>query len=185
MSTTIKPRSAQVVIYQGDDLQRLGELRRAADIAQRMVDEFKQSGTARGGDAPSAEDEKAAYNAFVEEAAERAVVIEVHALGRKQFRSLMAAHPPRKVDGDEGKHVVHEDDAGYDVNMDDFPAPFLAASIAEPTFPTPADCERFLDDLADGDFDRVFSTAYWLNRAPGADPQSSKFSLGPPSLTAI
>ena len=34
----LKPREAEVLIYQGDDLARLAELRQAAEVAQRRVE---------------------------------------------------------------------------------------------------------------------------------------------------
>lgn len=188
MSTTIKPRSAQVVIYQGDDLQQIAELRQDADVKQRIADEAARNTNRRAGDdeTPVADAQAArdAYDAFVDEAAERAVVVELHALGRKQFQSLMLAHPPRKVPDDEGKQVTHDDDAPYEVNVETFAEPFLSfidpkdgrRTIASPEFATQDECVAWLDDLSEGDFDKLFATAYLLNRMPGADPKASRFS---------
>ncbi len=181
----LKPRTATVPIYQGDDLERLADLRRTAEHAQRVVDEQARSGAPRrvGEEIASADAEKAAYDAFVAEAAERAVSVELRALGRKAFRELVADHEPRQVKDDEGKDVDHEDDAGWGVNTETFPMALLAYSdgevrtITAPDFPSSAKVREFLDDeISEGDFDRLWQTAYYLNRAPGADPKASRYS---------
>lgn len=177
MSTTIKPRTASVVIYQGDDLERLAELRRDVSVAERS-EEGRSRRLGDGSDAAAARD---AFDAFVDEAAERAVEVEVTALKRRQFRSLMAEHPPRKVSGNDGEEI-HPDDAGYDVNVDTFSEAFLPLSITAPTFDTPADRDDFLDGLSEGDYERIFTTAYFLNRAPGGDPKATRYS--PASLSS-
>lgn len=195
--STIKPRTAEVVIYQGDDLARLSELRQAAESARRAVaahESATNDGSARMGDAPSAEAEQDAYDAFVDEAAERAVIVRVHAIGRRRFRDLMAAHPPREVeatrtdaDGVERKVTeTHEDDAPYDVNTDTFPDALLTfvdddddtiRTIAAPEFASAAKRKAFVeDDLSDGDFETLWTTAYFLNRSPSADPKSVRYS---------
>ena len=182
--STIKPRTTSVVIYQGDDLERLGELRREAEIAQRAVDEAADK-PRRMGDAPTAQAERDAYDAFVEEAAERATVIEIRSIGRKRFRDLLADHPPRMVKDAEGKDVTHEDDSLFEVNMETFPDALLTyvsgdvRTIVAPTFPTSTDLREFVDnDLAYGDFDRLFTTAYMLNKAEGVDPKGTRYSSG-------
>ena len=104
--TDLKPRTATVVIYQGDDLATLADLRTAADIAERKADadlrvaqaRARVDGPRRAGD-PTPEDPQIAYDAavkpsqdaydaFVDEAAERATVVTLQAIGRKAFRSL-------------------------------------------------------------------------------------------------
>ena len=181
MSTTITPRTATCVIYQGDDLERLAELRREVDVAQRQAEQASKAPRRGGDEIPSAQAAQDAYDAFVDEAAERAVEVHVTALRRKRFRKLMAEHPPRKVDGEKGKEP-HPDDEVYDVNVETFGEVFLPLSITSPAFDTPDDLEDFIDELSDGDYDRVFSTAYWLNRAPGGDPKATRYS--PASLNS-
>lgn len=180
MSTTIKPRTASVVIYQGDDLERLAELRRDVDVAERA----EEGRGRRIGDDSGAQEARDAFDAFVDEAAERAVEVEVTALKRRQFRSLMAEHPPRKVAGEDGQET-HPDDAGFDVNVETFAEAFLPLSITAPTFDTPADRDDFLDGLSDGDYERIFATAYWLNRTPGGDPKAARYSPASLSSDAI
>jgi len=202
MSTTITPRTASVLIYQGDDLERLSELRRAAELARVKHDDAKaavraeQRAATRIGDGPSAESEsevvattevltaaQSAYDEFVEGAAERAVEVRVKALGRRPFRSLMAEHPARKVKDAEGKESTHEDDE-LGVNVEEFPDPLAKASLVDPTFDTPADRDAFLDNLSEGDFERLWQAAYWLNRSPGGDPKELRYSALPPSSPA-
>jgi hypothetical protein len=164
----IKPRSASVVVYQGDDLERIAELRRKAETALRNAEEAKKRPRRGGDEIPSAQAEQDEYDAFVLEAAERATVIEINHLPRKVFRGLMAEHAPR-----EG----NDDDEPYGVNMETFAEVFLHKSIVAPEFDTRDECVAFLDDLSEGDFDKLFGAAYFLNRIPGADPKDFLYSV--------
>lgn len=176
--TSIKRRSATVVIYQGDDLERLSELRREVSVAEARVQESIGRPRRGGDEDPRAglSAAKEAFDAFVNEAAERAVEVHLQAMGRKPFRTLLAEHPARKVEDDEGKQVDHEDDADYGANTETMFEPLLKASITEP-----ADLD--LDDLSDGDAGRLFASAFWLNRSPGGDPKEQRFSPSTPSST--
>lgn len=178
----LKPRTASVVIFQGDDAEQAANLRRAVLIAQRNADSEAKESRRIGDDLPAAEALVAAqaeYDEFVDEAAERAVVIELTALKRARFRSLLAEHRPRDK---------NEDDEAYGVNMDDFPGPFLRESVSDVTVGEeslpPSQFQDLIEDLAEGDFERVFASAYWLNRAPGADPRDARSSSAPRSSVA-
>ena len=186
--STLKPRVTTVLLYQGDDYEQLGMLRRQAELAERLESDKKAA--ARHGDATSAQDAKDAYDAFVDVAASRAVEVHLRAIGRRRFRTLMEEHPPRKVTM-EGVERSHEDDAAYDVNTTSFPDALLTyidpgnrevRTIVAPAFPTSAECQVFLDDeAADGDYEKLWQAAYWLNRSVGADPKAARFSLGSPT----
>lgn len=193
--TSIKPRTASVVIYQGDDLATLGELRQAAEVAGRQ-----EGGGNRLGDAKPGQDERDAYDAAVIEAAERAVTVEILAIGRKRFRDLLAEHPPRQVDatttGEDGNESTaketHPNDAGFEVNTATFSDALLTfidgnvRTIAQPEFSTRAAVQAFLDDeLADGDYESIWMAAYWLNRGPSADPLGSRYSSASQKSSAI
>jgi hypothetical protein len=209
--STLKPRTNTIPIYQGDDTERLSELRMAVAVAERQAEikrqqwSDSQGGPRRVGDKPavSAEDVQAAdaavqaaedaFDAFVDEAAERAVEVVVRAIGRRRFRDLVAAHPQRMVKGDDGKESPHPDDYGYGVNVETF-APALLGfaeagedgvrTILAPESATKSGkaLEDFLDDdLTDGDYEKVFQVAYWINRAPGSDPKELRYS---PSISA-
>lgn len=193
--STLKPRTATIPIYQGDDAEHLAELRMAVAVAERQAMQ-SQGAPRRGGDDDPAEAVKAAqaaYDAFVDEAAERAVEVVVRAIGRRRFRDLVAAHPPRTTKNDEGKDVTHEDDEHLGVNVETF-APALL-TFAEPgedgvrTVIAPAEAVKsptalrdFLDDdVTDGDYEKLFTVAYWINRASGSDPKELRYS---PSTSA-
>lgn len=188
--STLKPRTATIPIYQGDDSERLAELRMAVAIAERQAAMATNGPRRRGDDVPS-DDVKAAqdaYDAFVDEAAERAVEVIVRAIGRRRFKELVAAHPAREVDGEDGKKVTHPDDVEYGVNVETFaPALLTFAESGEEGVRTivgpdevtksPTALRDFLDDeVTEGDYERIFVTAYWINRAPGSDPKELRFS---------
>src|SRR5690349_15962520 len=107
-------RKATIPIYDGDDFERLAELRREVDIAERKVltESARETVAAprRAGDEisnPVAEAERAAqaardaFDAFVDEASERAETWVIAPIGHEEFRALLREHPPRKVDGED------------------------------------------------------------------------------------
>lgn len=180
--THLKPRSATKVLYQGDDMSQLAELKRAVDVAKRRA---SLDGAARIGDAgepAEVTEAQKAFDEFLGEAADRALTVVLQSIGRRRFRDLVAAHPPRQVDSDpddEGKthKVEHPDDAGYGVNTETFATALLAyrdgdfVTIAEPKLSV-SELERFVDDeLADGDYEQMWVDAYMLNRGPSGDPK--------------
>lgn len=224
--STIKPRTTSIVIYQGDDMATLAELRRAAENAQTFADRAESELEAarevaaadlRAGDSiedaidardkaeAEAKERQDEYDAFLDEAAERAVTVVLHAIGRKRFRDLMSEHAPRKVkvkddpevEGGEPveREVDHPDDAGYGVNTETFPMALLTfidgespevRTIVEPEFSSVKAVRDFLDnDLAEGDFPGMWAAAYYLNRMPSADPKASRYSAERRSSAAI
>jgi hypothetical protein len=109
------PRKASVVLYDGGDMERIAELKRAADRAERGGSPL------RAGDVSPAAEALAVLRAFVAEAAERAEVWTVESIGHGEFRALLADHPPRT--DDKGEPVA--DDAAFGVNTDTFPMALL------------------------------------------------------------
>lgn len=181
----IKPRTATVPIYQGDDMERIAELRMAAESAQHRAKQAAESGSRRMDD-DAGSVEKAAYDAFVIEAAERAVMVRLRAIGRGRFRDLLLEHPARQVDGPDGKET-HPEDVAYEANVTTLPDALLTfvdadadvRTIEAPEFSTRKACQDFLDnECAAGDFDKLWMTAYWLNAAPSADPKDGLYSIG-------
>lgn len=156
MTPMIKPRTAEVIIYQGDDLAQLAELRQAADVAAR------QAGPGRIGDDTAAHTAARAYDDFVTQAAERAVTVGLSQLPRRQWRRIRDTHPPR-----EG----NEDDRGAGFDVDAIGEELIPASITAPAFAGEADRETFLDSLAEADWERLLWTAVSLNAQPVADPK--------------
>lgn len=155
---TLSARTTRIPLYQGDDLARIESLR--ADVERAKL---TSTGSARlGDDGSDVATAKAALAAACEEAEPRAVIVVVKALGRRQWRSLVATHPVR-----EGE----KEDEALGVNAESFPDALVPPSIAEPEWPTPADRDAFLDALSDADFNRIFRAAFVLNRVPADDPK--------------
>lgn len=182
----LKPRTTTVAIYQGDDLEHLAELYRAVERAEAAVKAAKGAPSREGDPVLTAQAERDAYDAAVDEAAERAVSVVLTTIGRR-FRGLLAEHPARTTEVD-GKVEAHEDDVTFGVNTETFPLALLSynddgkrTTTLDPAV-SDAEVTAFLDDASDGDFERLWQTAYWLNRAPGSDPKDSKFSTASPRL---
>lgn len=149
--STIQPRTAVITIYQGDHLDRIRHLERKYEAALKAE-----------GDAPrvlsdesQASSLAALHEALVAEAEESAIDVTVTALGRRAWRALVAEHPAR--DG-------NKNDAAAGVNEDTFKDALVSAS---------ADlAEDDLDQISDVDFDRLYFTAFALNRVPADDPKA-------------
>ena len=154
---TIEPRSAQVTIYQGDYLDRIRHLEQKAEAAAKA----EAGASATLDEASEALDLVEQHDALVKEAEQSALHVRVRALGRKAWKALVADHPPR------------EDNAGdkaMGVNEETFKDELVAASIVEPAM-TDGERADFLDAVSDVDFDRLYYSAFALNRAPGGDPK--------------
>jgi hypothetical protein len=158
----LRPRTTSVTIMQGDDIDTMADLQQAVRIAQQRV--ASTTANPRIGDTPdpSVAEALTQMNEFIESAADRAVVIELQALSKTAFRELVAQHPARK----DAEGALLPDDAAYGVNVDTFASPFLAASATDAEIG-----EEWFDQLAEGDFDRCFDAAFWLNRSRSADPK--------------
>lgn len=157
--TVIQPRTSVVTIYQGDYLDRIQHLERKAQAAREAADA-----------APRMNDEVPDYlrlaeehDALVQEAEESAVRITLRALRRSEWKALVAEHPPR--DGNKG-------DAAVGVNELTFKDALVPASIIEPA----EFGEDDLDCLSDADYDRLYYTAFALNRGSVAAPKASLVS---------
>ncbi len=218
--STIKPRSASVVIYQGDDFPVMAELRQAAGVADRFADQAQaevdrladrlkrsQSGS-RLGDADEslmaaldvarevaearkaeAQERRDAYDAFIPEAAERAVEVVVQSIGNRRFRELLLQHPPRKVTAPDGEQSVHEDDAPHGANVTTYPDALLRfidaedperRTIASPQMTRKALTDFLEDEISAGDFESLWLTAHSLNRGVGVDPFLTTYSAPSP-----
>lgn len=182
----LKPRTATVVLYQGDDLEQLADLRREVAFAEHAAEQAAK-GPRRGGDEiPSADAEKAAYDAFVTVAAERAVEVHLEAIGSLRFNALVQEHEPRVERDEKNKPHIADADADYGVNTLTFPRALLTFADGDRrTITGPdevlADVGDFVDDMSAGQLDTLFDAAYWLNRTRGVDPKVTMFSTGSPS----
>ncbi len=181
--TSIKPRTARVVIYQGDDLARLSELDEAVARAEeavkrvereparpRMMHEADLAVPARAALVKA----RADRDEFAAEAEVRGVAVHLHALPRRTWRSLMRDHGARE--GDEGDKVLG-------VNMETLPDALLPLSIDAAASGIDGGLDEFLDSLADFDYyDRLFLQAFALNRGSApADPTRRLLSAGSPT----
>ena len=194
-----------ITIYDGDDRAELQRLRVEAAVAESRYDDASNRqafAPRRAGDEVEAEPlrraweaAQAAFDAFVDEAAERATEVEVRHLGRRRFRSLRLAHPPRthqvERDGDMVVEPVPED-AQYGFNTDTFPLALLTyvdpddpevRTITKPRKSQAALLSWLDDDLSEGQFDELWTGAYKENAGgSGPDPRLLKFSGAPPTF---
>lgn len=194
--TGIKPRTARVVVYQGDDLARLAEYDEAVTRAEVALHVAER----KAKDAPSGvprallevpeeqhelmaarsqhEDAVAERDLFAEEAEARGVVVALRSLPRKDWRRLRNAHPPR-----EG----NQEDEAFDCNVDSLPDEAIPASVdaGESTIPG-GDTEAFLDSLSSHDYyQRLFMTVLALNVGGAvADPKLRVGSANNPTSPA-
>ena len=178
-------------LYQDDDQPRLAELANAVTLAEQSA---SRSAARLGDDEPPAavEAAKRAYNAFIDEIAERTFVVRLRVIGSRRFRDLLLAHPPRMVpkvspappaEGETvvvaaPEMVVHEDDRGWGVNTETFPRALIAFSdgevstIVSPTFKSDAERKAFVDDeLSDGELVQMWIVAHERNRGGSTDPK--------------
>lgn len=180
MSASLKPRTTTVVLFQGDDLDKIR-------AAQAKVEEATSAAMSTGapkrlGDSPSVVAAVEQYDAFMDECAARGVSIELQAVGRKVWRDILAKHAPRKVtvkddDGVETE-VPHPDDEGWGFNYETLADDLVPASVVDKT----SFDEAFLDSLADGDWSKLYSAAVLLNQGAGPDPTLRlRTRLGPTS----
>jgi hypothetical protein len=164
MSDTIRARTARVKIYQGDDLAEIAALDRAARSARGSGQDSASMLMADQAEWFRLAQE---HDALVDEAEKRVTVVVLRALGRRQWRELVEKHPPR---------TGNETDAAVGVDESTFPDVIVPACMVEPVHATDVDREAFLDSLSSADFDRLYLTAFSLNRAQGADPKASLVS---------
>lgn len=181
MTTTLKPRTTTVLIFQGDDLDPISE--HAADVERTVT----SAANLRLGDDPEVTASAKAFDDLMDAANERAVKVPLAALGRRAYRKLFNDHPPRMVPNDEGVLMPHVEDAQRGFNRETFGDDLIPVSIhlgrlgddsderagiirsvTEGTYSPPADIVDFVDDLADGDYSRVYVAAVNLNQSPGA-----------------
>jgi hypothetical protein len=156
-SPTIKPRTSTVVIHQGDYLDEIRHLEdqiaaaQAAESGPRTLDEI-----------PASQALIERHDALVAEAEAEAITVKVRNLGRRTYHDLKVKHPPR--DDKPG-------DANLGCNEDTFFDELVPLSLVAPSFDTTTDLERFLEDLAPIDWERVKLAAFRVNEVATADPK--------------
>lgn len=163
----IEPRIWKHTILQGDDEEKLRELRAAH---QRAKAQSSDAPLTVGEVDPVAEAARVA-NEFADEAEKRGVTITMRAVGRKKWRELVEAHPPQEGD---------EEDRKAGVNLDAFAEALVPACIAGPTF-SEGEMTDFLDALTPAQFDLLALAAWNLHKNLGADPKERLGSSPAPS----
>lgn len=156
------------------DLIRDGKLRRAefaACMDPDLVDEHERLTAERAEELARAADSfaggsrapeiQAQIDGLLEEMEAATVTLVLQALPRRRYRALIDQHPPRKdADG-----VVVPRDARLGVHYDDFFAALVRASIVEPDLDAET-VDLLLDErLSDGQWERLTTIAWNLNRA--------------------
>lgn len=179
----IEPRIWKHTFLQGDDEETLRTLRAEADRLER---EMERKAPRKGQsseprlmgepdpytEAKSRYEAKAAEaDAFAAEAEPRGVTVVLRSVGRKRWRELVAANPPR-----EG----NEEDAKAGFNLDDFPEALVPACITslggeERSF-SEGEMADFLDSLTPAQFDLLATAAYQLHNNLGANPKERLLS---------
>lgn len=180
-------RATEVIpLYSGDDWATLEELRMDAVAADTRLEQAQKSPNRLGGNGgdlkAAAEEAWRIHDEFVDEAAERAEEVVVQSLGRRAFRDLRLAHKPRTtsrlVEGEQTEIPVAEDGL-YGINVETFPDALLSyiseddhdeRTILQPKFNGKAELQKWLDDeLSEGQYDTIWTTAYGLNRRGALD----------------
>lgn len=204
------PKKTVPILVDGDQ-ERLDELDRAVQVAARKVQAATLRAKAdagaplRGGDEVPAEDiSKAeatlqaaqdAFDAFLDEAAERAEDWVLESIGHEEFRNLLKDNPARMVtktkeDGTTSEEIDPEDKA-WGVNTETLPK--LLLLFADPEDPDirtvaevkagrtniakdPGALRKRVKRLSEGQFDKLWVEALLLNRAGVSDPKFNRFS---------
>lgn len=185
--TAIKPRTARVVIYQGDDIAHLAELDEAVKRAEVAVRRAERSIAVRTLASPDPATEArdaheaavVARNDFAADAETRGVAVVMHAQPRKSWRDLMEQHPARSEDEHPEDHVIGP------CNIESLPDVLLPMSIDREQSTIEGDTVEFLESLSDYDYyDRLFLTAFTLNRGSAAADPTQRLASGTSQTSA-
>ena len=190
-----------VPIYADGDRERLRELEAAVEVAKRNA-KAKANVSQRGGDTSPDEEVKAAeaaYDAFLDEAAERAEGWGLDHIGFREFRQLLKDHPPRTTtetakDGS-AEEKTDPIDALWGVNTEEFPEKLLLFVDSEDSdvrtvvelkqgnvniAKNPEKLRKRIRRLSEGQFDALWTKAFLLNKAGVNDPKLERFSPATP-----
>lgn len=192
MTELLKRPMLTIPLFQGADLAKVDELRAELMAAAqttvagptRLLSDTEPSGNEELKAAAMAHDD------FVREAEGRAVMIEIVALQRKQWRALEDAHPARTVtrtvkDEDGAEQSVeepHEQD-GLGFNFKTIADDLVTASVVlvkqdgSVQFASEGERNAFLDDLSDPHFNALYAGALKLNTEGSQVPKAGGSSL--------
>lgn len=186
-----------VPIYADDDQERLNELHRAVLVAERNAKANALQNLRIGDDAEGDAELKrveAEYDAFLDEAAERAEAWVLQSIGYRAFRDLLKAHPPRMVtkeaeDGTTTDEVDLEDE-DWGVNTETFPEELLfyldpdnsdnrtvlELEVDGRDISTDvAAVRKRVNRLSEGQFKALWVNAFTLNKAGVSDPKFNRY----------
>lgn len=170
---TVAPRRATILLYQGDDRERLEQL--LADIEGKSATAAAAPARMADTDTDVAEAVEA-YNAFLPEAEARATKVVVQAIGNRKWRRLRNEHTKPGEDGGDGE-VDMEAFSDALLTFADDANPEMR-TIAEPRFDHPGKLDAFLDSLSEADYNRLFTAAYAVNYTAGvSDPKALDVSV--------
>lgn len=156
----------------GDYPTRLNDALAAFQAAEQ--DEQKNGrGQLLQGEKSSAEILADEYNALKAEAkadaAEKRRIVTLRALGRKQWRPLKEAHPPRTEDVDED---TAKGDRLAGVNTDSVEEDLVFASISDPKFESRDEFDAWAEELSVGEWNVLVGAAWRLVNVAQYDPKS-------------
>ena len=187
--TALKVRTTTVVLFQGDDLDPIEALRQKAaeagvrhENAHRLAENQAAAPRRVSEGAETLDELKAAstsltaaakaYDDFMVEATERGESVELQAVGRKRWRDLLKAHPPRKhtIVGPDGVPTEVDDDVDgmWGFNYETLCDELVPESVVDKAKYT----AEWLDALSDGDWSKLYSSAVNLNQGSGPDPKA-------------
>lgn len=154
-----EPRTAVVTIYPGDYLDRIRHLEQRAEAELKS----HEGVPLLNGEVPEYLATAKEHDALVAEANKVAVRIRLKHLPRGEWTALCELHPPR-----EG----YPADVRFGANIAEVAEKVVPLSIVEPEGITAED----LASLSHADWERLYLTAFALNRVPVADPKASLVS---------
>lgn len=169
MSTAITRRTAEVPIFQGDDLAAIEQ----AEIDFAHAEADRKSGPAGrlNPDTSNAQEAADKFDALVKEAMTRAVKVKVQAIGRK-YRHLLVEHPPRADNATDEQYGFNET-TFFDALLEYFDGETGDRTIIEPPFTSRQELVDWLNGLTDGQFTELAATAVRVNQGGQPDPKAS------------
>lgn len=155
-------QTATIHLLSGDYPDRLNELWNAAQAAER--DERPRS--LADGD-PYADLYKQ-YTDLKAEAIEAGRTVILKAVGRREWRRLKEAHPPRT----EGDEDVVKGDRLAGVNTETVEDDLVFVSLLAPQFTSRAAYDEWADELSEGEFQTIAKRAWGLANIAQFNPKS-------------
>lgn len=165
----------EMILWHGEDKALVAEKAWAADNAEGRLERVKQDAKGKPqmvGDAdPTAaalkayNDAKREFDEAVEAVRHRATTVRVRALGRREWRDLLAEDDNKARPG-------NEQDAEEGWNVDTFPDAAVRAALVEPEFPSNSRRDQWLDnDVTPGEFDQIFELVKQATLGGSVDPK--------------